>query len=145
MGVSIHQHADDRPNCLTPWATHRASMTSLTARVSPAVTLHFASRKISPTPTDCAGLSSPRRIQKYASCRGLPKSSVFFVRNITVERSRGTGEAERVRWVYEWGGGSQSGAKDATVSFIARMADYQPPTVQGTTRCCGMTIRQPSR
>lgn len=60
-----------------------------------------------------------------------PKNSVFFVRNITIERSCGTGEAERVRWVYEWGGGSESGANDATVSFIARTANYQTPTMQG--------------
>jgi hypothetical protein len=101
-------------------------------------------QKIAPTPTDCAGLSSPRRTQKYASCRWPPKYSVFFVRNITIERSCRTGEAERVRWVYEWGGGSESGAKDATASFIARTAHRQTPTVQGTTQSCGMRVRQPS-
>jgi hypothetical protein len=43
---------------------------------------------------------------------------VFFWRNITPERSCRTGEAERVRWVYEWGRGFESGAKDATVLFF---------------------------
>jgi hypothetical protein len=59
-----------------------------------------------------------RHMQKSASFRLAPKRMFFLWRNITPERSCGTGEAERVRWVYEWGRGFESGAKDATALFF---------------------------
>jgi hypothetical protein len=91
--------------------------------------------KITPTPAGWTGLSSVKCIRKYTSCWSSAKKSPFFGYNITIERSGRTGEAERVRWVYEWGGGgSDSRAKDATVSFIARTAHHQttpPPHHEG--------------
>jgi len=128
MRLRFSHAIGDSPNRLSPFPSHRKSMTLLTAlRCSP----HFASKKSLATPEDCTGLSSATHIQKYTSCRFAPKIRFYFGYNITIERSGSTGEAERVRWVYEWGGGSDSKAYGAAVSVIARTAHYQTSTMPG--------------
>lgn len=105
-------------------------MTTLTARMAPAMTPLAAAKKSLQHVGIVQGSPPRGAYHGVTSCRYSPRISVFFVLNITIERSSGTGEAERVWWVYEWGAAKVSPEQRIAKqhhSLRGRLSSNPPP------------------